>query len=420
MATISNPGAVAPVSAYRPVRYEAVSDTTTENYTAALVTVLDANSNMIGQRWVDWVEKSPVAGGFRYKFRFDIAGDVRALLYPLPNERTATALTYTLRNLISPSSAAEVSVRVEFYYRDATTNLVTDSGLEVISSPVVVFATARQHSEAQGMGVYVDTAQRKLLHDLPTSALPICTDEAFSLSFVHHADIVTGRLVVLQTNGVTDTAYWSVGQPFATALSNKRVHVCGVGPRNLNAIPPAAWANSFNIEIDETIASYTVDFGSGSGGTYLQLTAQAKFKVEKVTPSRLRLHWLNDRGAFDAFTFDAVLRNGRNANADYARRPLAWTNNVNPHDVEQREVLRIDTTTALFWEVESRYLLDDVAAYVAQIVESQEVYLEDASSKYYPVTVSDGKVIGRDNEQTGIIIRLVVTHSALKINTSLW
>lgn len=418
MPTITNPGAS--LSAYRPVQYEATSDTTTQLYTAALVTVYNAAGTALAAFPVDWYERTTIsAGNYRYKFRFDISGIVRAVLFPFSNRRTATALPFNTRNALSTDTSVEVYVTVSFNYRDMATNLVTDAASSVTSATSNVFATARQHTESQNMGFYLDTTNRQILHDAPTVGVPIFPGEAFTVSFVHKTEIVTGRLTVLQTNGVTDVAYFGIPLIGAGALSDKKVHAVGVGPRNLAAIPPSGWVDAFSIDIDDTIASYTVDFGSGDGGTYVPITEQIRFTVEQATPSRVRLHWLNDRGAFDAYTFDAIIRKGSNTQARTGRRGLIWTSNLTPHDSEQRQVYRIGADTQIIYELESRFLPDDVAEYVSGIMHSVEVYAETAATKYVPVVVGDGKVIPRDNEQTGIVIKLTVTESAEKINLEL-
>lgn len=419
MPTITNPGAS--LSAYRPVQYEAISDTTTELYTAALVTVYTAAGAVLASFPVDWYERTTIsAGNYRYKFKFDISGIIRSVLFPFANRRTSTALPFNTRNALSTDTSVEVYVTVSFNYRSNSTNLVTSAASTVTSATSNVFATARQHTESQNMGFYLDTANRQLLNDIPAAGVPIFPGEAFTVAFVHNSAIVTGRLTVRQTNGVTDVAYFAIPLIGAGALSDKKVHAVGVGPRNLAAIPPLGWVDGFSIDIDDTIASYTVDFGSGSGGTYAQITEQARFTVEQATPSRVRLHWLNSRGAFDAYTFDAIIRKGSNTQAQTARRSLVWSAGLlSPHDSEQREVYRVGADTQIIYELESRFLPDDVAEYVEGIIHSVEVYAETAASTYTPVIISDGKVIGRDNDQTGIVIKLVVTESAEKINLEL-
>jgi hypothetical protein len=418
MPTITNPGAS--LSAYRPVQYEATSDTTTQLYTAALVTVYNAAGAVLAAFPVDWYERTTIsAGNYRYKFKFDISGIVRAVLFPFSNRRTATALPFNTRNALSTDTSVEVYVTVSFNYRDTATNLVTDAASSVTSATSNVFATARQHTESQNMGFYLDTTNRQLLHDAPAVGVPIFPGEAFTVSFIHKTEIVTGRLTALQTNGVTDVAYFAIPLIGAGALSDKKVHAVGVGPRNLAAIPPLGWIDGFSIAIDETIANYTIDFGSGDGSTYSQITEQIRFTVEQATPSRVRLHWLNDRGAFDAYTFDAIIRKGSNTQARMGRRGLIWTSNLTPHDSEQRQVYRIGADTQIVYELESRFLPDDVAEYVSGIMHSVEVYAETAATKYVPVVIGDGKVIPRDNEQTGIVIKLTVTESAEKINLEL-
>lgn len=417
MPTITNPGAT--LSAYRPIIYEATSDTTPELYTAAEATVYNGTGAVLATMAVDWYERTAVSSQWRYKFKFDISGIVRSVLFPFSDRRTSTALPFNTRNALSTDTSVEVYVKVDFFYRDTTTNLVTDTNTEVTSATSNIFAIARQHTESQAMAFYLDTANRQILHDIPSFGVPIFPDEAFSLSFVHNTAIVTARLTALQTNGFTDVAYFAISLIGAGSLSDKKVHTVGAGPRNLNAIPPGGWVGGFNIVIDETIASYTMDFGSGSGGSYVRITEQAKFVVEQKTPSRLRLHWLNDRGAFDAYTFDAVLRRGRNTQARTARRALTWNNTLTPHNPEQKQSFRTGADTVVLYEVESRYLYDEVAQYVAGLLDSVEVYMETAASTYTPVLISDGKIIENDNEQTGIVFKFTVTESADKINLEL-
>lgn len=415
MATISNPGTL--LSAYRPIQYEIVSDNTALLYEKAVITLYDSTNTQLAQYRVDWYEKTPVLSLFKYKYRIDVSGLVRSLLYPLPDQRTATLLPPSAKNAVSQKNSIEVYVKVRFEYRDSTTNLIEDAGVEITSGNTVALALARQHAEAQSLIGYVDTVNRQLLHEIPESGLIIAPDEAFSMSFIHSETITTCRLSVTQTNGATDTAFFAFGLIGGSTATDKKVHTVGVGPRNLNAIPPSSWVDSFNIEIDETIRSYEIDFGSGNGAGYTQITESALFVIEKQTPSRLRIHWLNNRGAFDSYTFDAVLRRGIDADATAAKRSLTWSSTINPHNSEQQQNFKTSVQSADFYEVESRILIDALAGYVAGLINSVEVYAETPNvTTYTPVVVQGGKVIHADNELVGLIIKAQVYNSAENIN----
>jgi len=244
---------------------------------------------------------------------------------------------------------------------------------------------------------------RHFLTDVP-SGIEIREEEAFNLAFVVNQSISRMIVAVDYKNGDTASGTAGVNLSDYTAAHNKRVMVAGVGPRNL--FLNTQWIGD-PIVIDETVAAYSVVFADASNN---RLTDTLAFTLADPCPDLLRLHWLNERGGADAYTVDAVRRSVVEVKSNRAEKPLTWyAGGEVPHDRNQRGRFRLEVNRADTWEVETRILDEDVATWLAGLLASPEVYVEQPFKTYYlPAMVSDGKIVPADSEEIGAILKLTI------------
>lgn len=403
-------------SAYRPVRFTVNTDTTPDAFEKCVVKVYNADtSTQIGEFRKDWIRRGGSGPAYFYTFEVDIAGFLQSLIAPLPDAKTDVFLPFTDFAEYSESNSIRVYCTFQFEYRNAD-NLLEDYGSLLTSSTITVFNLIQQHEEYQNLGPWVTNPSRNLLHDFPASGVDIRLTEAYSISFVCHTNITTARIVFTQTNGVVDFAYYNCNPGALSTYSNIRVMTAAAGPRNVNAIPPGEWLVAPQLTIDETIASYVIDFGSLSGSDFTPLTDSVKFNVVEACPNTLRIHWLNERGGADAYTFDARKRDVYEAKSTQAQRSLTWTGGADPHDRQQIGTFKTGTEAVELWEVETRILMADVAAWLAPALISVEVYIEDPVDDFYlPAIISDAKVETDETEEIGKIIKFTVAQANEKI-----
>src|SRR5690606_7503657 len=223
---------------------------------------------------------------------------------------------------------------------------------------------------------------RKILHDPPGGGIDVRITDAFFLCCILNQDISRARYSVLHGDGTTTNHNVSLSFASAAANHNKKVIVVHVGPR----------AASASFTLLETDISMTVFLADSSNNA---LTETLTFNiVQKCVGRELRLHWMNQRGAFDAYTFDGIKRHSVEVKSASGEKPLLWSaGSLTPHNRDQRGKYRVDVRRADMYEVETRIIDEDKAEWLAWLLASPEVYIEQVGESYYlPAMVVDGKV----------------------------
>lgn len=404
-------------SAYRPVLFTVNSDTSTALFEKCVVKVYDAGTNaLIGEYRKDWHRRGGTGPSYFYTFDADISGIIQSLIAPLSDNITDVFLPFTGIGSYSESNSLRLYCKFRFEYRDMTTNLLSDYGEELTSATFTAFNIIQQHKEYQNLAAFVTNPGRNLLHDFPASGVDIRVREAYSISLVCHTSTTHCRIRFTQTNGVTDVAYFICDPGSLSTYSNIRVLTVAAGPRNINAVPLAKWVFAPQLTIDNTIASYIVDFGSHNGTTYTVITDEARFNLVENCTTSIRIHWLNERGGADAFTFDAKKRDLYEAKSQQAQRALVWTGGVDPHDRQQKGTFKTSTQAVEYWEVETRIVQPDVAQWLSAALASVEVYVEnDVDAFYLPAILADAKVEPNNSDEVGAILKFTVSQANEKI-----
>lgn len=391
-------------SAYRPVMFVADTGVTTVAVEKLRIRVYNADTDaLLAEYRKDWISRTGTDPNYTYTFRFDLQGLMQSILDPLPSALSGVFLPLTAYAEYAPGASISIYVRVTNEFRDDDNLLVAAEEEEIESNTITVFNLIQQHEELQDLSPYVASGIRMLLTDIPEYT-DIRLDEGFSIAFIVNQNISKMVVGVTYKNGDSDSAESGLALFGYTDAHNKKVMVVGIGPRNIELNP--SWIGA-GIVIDDTVASYTVSFLSSDN---VRLTESIFFNVEDPCAHGLRLHWMNSRGGADAYTLDAKKRSVVEVKSNRAEKPLTWIAGAEvPHDRNQRGRFRLETNHSTTWEVETRILDEDVAGWLAGLLASPEVYVEQPFKTYYlPAMVTDGKIIPADSEEIGAILKLTI------------
>lgn len=394
-------------SAYRPVKW--VYDTGVSSLVVEKIRirVYNAAGNvLLAEYRKDWITRTGTDPDYIYTFEFDIQGLMQSLLDPKPSALSGIFMDLTSFVEYSPGSSMSVYVKVAEEYRDENNLLQAIEEGELTSNTVTVFNLIQQHEELQSLADYIAVApnMRKFLTDIPNET-EIRVNDAFNIAFIVNQSISRMIVTVDYKNGddsVSATA--GVNLDDYTSAHNKKVMVAGIGPRNL--FLNTQWIDD-PIVIDDTVSAYEVVFADVSNN---RLTDSIRFVMIDACPHELRLHWMNSRGGCDAYTVDAKRRDVVEVKSNRAEKPLTWiAGGEVPHDRNQRGRFRLEVNRSDVWEVETRIEDEEVAAWLAGLLASPEVYVEQPYKTYYlPAMVTDGKVVTADNDEVGAIVKLTI------------
>lgn len=378
-------------SAYRPVKFKFETGSTTDLIEKLYVEVYNADDDsLIASYRKDYTSLDVD----NYIFEFDVSGLAQSLLAPLPSAKTKIFADPDALNGYSESSSAALYLKARPEKRN-TDNLLEAVGSLETSDTFYTFNLVQQQHEAQGLSDYIDAGERRVLHDPPANGIDIRVTDAFWLCCILNSAITRARYTLYNKDGTTSSHNVSLSWPSAATYSDKRVVFVGVGPRTANAY----------FTLSDDVARYTV-FLADSSNTPLSETLTFNV-LPRCAGREIRVHWMNQRGGADAYTFDAVKRRGIEVKSSAGEAPLPWTIGSTPLDQNSRGRFRTDTKRADSWAVETRIVPEDVAEWVAEMLDSPEAYIEQPTEVFYlPIIVNDGKVIYGDTEEHGAILKM--------------
>lgn len=387
------------VSAYRPIKFNYDSGSTTDLIEKLVVEVYnDATSQLIATYRKDWTSRTGSDPNYNYICEFDISGLVQSLLAPLPSSMSETLADPDALN--GYADDASIWLYVSCYWEKRNDdNLLEAVAAGEDSDVIYAFNIVQQHDEAQDLSDYVDTGARKILHDPPADGIDVRLTDAFWLACILNQNIARARFSVLHGDGTTTNHNVSLTFTSAAGNHNKKVAVVHVGPRA---------AGTF-FTLLESDVSYSVFLADASNNP---LSETLTFNIlPRCAGRELRLHWMNQRGGFDAYTFDGIKRRSVEVKSGSGEKPLVWVaGSLDPYNRNQRGKYRTDVRRSDVWEVETRILDENKAEWLAGLLASPEVYIEQPNESYYlPAMVVDGKVTYADTEQVGAILKMAIT-----------
>lgn len=387
------------VSAYRPIKFKYDSGTTTDLIEKLVVEVYNAaTSTLIATYRKDWKSRTGSDPNYNYICEFDISGLVQSLLAPLPSAKSGAVPSPDALNGYVNDASIWLYVSVYWEKRNGD-NLLEAVAAAEDSDTIYAFNLVQQHDEEQTLADYIDTGARKVLHDPPSDGIDIRLTDAFWLSCILNKDIARARYAVLHGDGTTTNHNVSLSFASAAANHDKKVIVVGVGPI----------AASAYFTLLESDVSYAVFLADSSNNP---LTETLTFNIlPRCAGRELRVHWMNQRGAFDSYTFDGIKRRPVEVKSGSGEKPLVWTaGSAEPHSRDQRGRYRTDIRRSDVWEVETRIIDENKAEWLAGLLGSPEAYIEQVGLDYYlPAMVIDGKITYADTEQVGAILKFSIT-----------
>lgn len=382
------------VSCYRPIKFRFESGSTSDAVEKAYIELYNSGGTLLASYRKDWTSRTG-SGPYNYIFDFDISGFLQARLDPVPSAKSGVILHPDAVVATSTNGSLGVYVKAQIEIRNAN-NLLEASGSQITSDTIYAFNIIRQFDEDQTLDEFVDATFRSVLIEQPLNGIDIRTDENFFYCFIVNEDVAKARYNLYEADGTLTQEEIAITIPSGSTYHNKRIAAVSVGPRLAN--------NYFTL--DSQYVRFDV-FMADSGGT--ALTQSISFNLVERCPGReLRLHWLNSRGGVGAYTFNAVKRENVEAKSSSAEKPITW--GFSTFDPNQRGRYRTNIERADYWELESRVVTEDIGEYLAGLLASPEVYVEQIGESFYlPVVVEDGRIITADTEEVGVIVKMKIS-----------
>ena len=392
------------ISAHRPVEYFVESDSTALAIEKLLVKCY-VNGALVATFRKDWYQKTLVSGmNYNYFFRLDNQAILRNFLAPLSSASPLPLVGFTGDEVVATDSVLKTYCEFQLEFRNAQ-NLLETSPTVVTSNTVSVFNVIRQHDESLALQPYLLNSGRKFLTDIPNGTL-ISEFDAFSLSIIYK-EAALGTSLLLELQKVSGNTYHTAP---VTALTpaDEKVLAVGVGPKH--------WANwvwsATTPIIDATVTGYKIGFGfiDETGATFTSQTIS--FVIAPRCHTDFRLHFMNQRGGMDAYTFSGRKLKAVEGRNTQAQRPLDFNTSTYAHDAQQKGAFTLQPDRMDVWEIESRIESEEVAEWLGQLAASPEVYAELPDYLHYvPVYLTDVSFVVSDTEQVGMILKAKVFKS---------
>ncbi len=376
-----------PVSAYRPVLFQTFgfAPTFTDEVVNAVVTITDVDtSTQIAQYRLQPIGN---VGGVFFGFDIDVQQALQDYLQPNSQAKSDSAPNADGQPFFNLDTGLYVNftVTITYEYIDATTGLLTDTGLIDITTQLTATAATRQHDEVMNLDSYVLTIGAPLERILSNSTATqnIQLEESATVSFI-------GRDFGANTLALRVRTFNAVGGLIddgtvnrTTPLSDFYQFTVGCGPNEIRNI---TWsAGSVNID-NPIVDSYTVQITTALNVPISELKT---YRLKSVCEdSELRLHFLNALGGFDAYTFSNTKVQSINVTGTTAQKPLAWSNTAPQNTLSDKGTFSLEKTASTKFELESLELEPSTALWLKELLYSVEVYIE-TDQGLQPVVIED-------------------------------
>jgi hypothetical protein len=228
----------------------------------------------------------------------------------------------------------------------------------------------------------------------------LCYEENAFISFVP-AVCNTVRVTTRDVNlAVIDIGLFSI-TPNATYVPT----TIGVGMINLASQVYFDGAVSMG---DPDIYQYDIEVGQaflfGSTWTFISFSEIRTYRPISCCNDRsLRLHWINRLGGADSYTFRSKKTISQKTKSETAQIPLSWGYVVPPTSSYDKGRFKIQQETVQEYEAESTFYTKEEGAWIAELLSSPEVYLEDEDSQgvtaFISVVIEDLAIKISENDQ---------------------
>ena len=253
-------------------------------------------------------------------------------------------------------------------------------------------------------GIYRFTGTAsKFLSSKPTKSAKVCSDEHYTLTSLGSALNPAGTLIILQVFNAAGTLIASYSTPLSLYAA---VFPCG--PKNLKDAGIAEFVSG-------TAKSYKIYAANGANTVSETWTFSIDCECSRLTSYKLM--WLNKEGGFDYFKFPmrsdkslAIEKSTYEKNLRYVQ-PTKYGYNMGDRGTTTYNVASRQSII-----VRTNFLNQAELDWLNYIYESPEVYyIDDASSKIYPVTIMNTTIEQPNKKNRGDAGSLYIYEAELQL-----
>jgi hypothetical protein len=172
----------------------------------------------------------------------------------------------------------------------------------------------------------------------------------------------------------------------STTAPQNIINHFGVGPWNINNVPPAMFVTPF---VTSTLFNFNTDLYYTVQCWYNELTPVSKLQTYTLDTctkyQTVRLQWLNELGGWDYFNFNLISRKSITTNRSTFKKPLAYN-----YVIGDRGTTVIDMNSQESVLVNANYVNDATSIWLStSLMNSTEVYEQLPDGTILPVIIDD-------------------------------
>lgn len=263
------------------------------------------------------------------------------------------------------------------------------------SNTYTIFSASRKHQEIKFLydyvGNYAPYTQTKYLTKQNLSLLPTCKDENLYLSFIQKDSVLPyAGLRVQLFDSAFAPLYDALAQTFLT--TGFKQASLNVGFDSLATKTYVQGAPNF---ADPLIKFYAVSFGEmvlvGPTWVHTDKTQTAIFQIKNGCCGLrdLRLHFINMLGGLDSYTFNSEKELNLKAESTASEKALHYAAGTSAPDLTTDSgSFKTKSTGSNSYKVKSRFLTNDQAAWLSELLTSPKVYAE-IEGDFVPVIIQN-------------------------------
>lgn len=340
-------------------------------------------TNGISQANVQKIPFQEIAG--TYYFRFDIKRVAEITSAPIAQSLTSCFSSLNANyTAFNPDLHADIALIVTYFYEDPSTGKPTNLGITdtIPFKNYEALTTQRQIGEALDLNQFT-VAFRQFYTNQPNPYDITRTENLFTTFAPFNVDRI--QITTYDSSG----AMIDQGQISVAIGADQTPRTIAVGVTQLDGTTYAV--GSVNI-LNPSVAYYTVQGGQFLG-FFVGLTEVRRYNIVANCSKRsLRVHFLNRLGGADAFTFTAAKVRKEASTSSLAKKPLAWDYTASPPlNIYDKGAFKVDIKAGEFYEVESSFYGEDKGAWISELLNSPESYIE-TDQGLLACTVDDGEI----------------------------
>ena len=281
---------------------------------------------------------------------------------------------------------------VTYEYVSASTGLIATTATNDITNSFTVLNTTFQNDALPFLSSYTAGSGRLFLTRSPRTQ-DICLSDNASLSFwidgIDSVRVIENPKVGAPTLGVID---------LAPTIATGTTGVITSGVVGLNA---ATYAFG-GVTIDSNTAQYTVQLGTGIGGSFVAVSEVFTYRLVDCCPeSDCRFYWLNSLGGVDSYTSSASLRLIDTPSSAQYEKPVPI-----PFAFFENGIAKFDSRKGTRTQAQTKFLCADEVQWLRELQASIRVYKQGflfGALRLLPVVVTDVENVISDRRENGIV-----------------